>query len=200
MTLRHPAVCAAVLIAACCLGPVMPDRALAVEAAQSADALKARRDALRLQADAGDAEAQWELGMMLLNGQGGPADAVEARRYVRLSAESGYVSGQISMAVMLALGQGGAVDAPQARLWYGRAAEQNSAHALRGLGMMLITGEGGPSDPDLGRAYLELAVEAGEPNARRIIVYLDREGVAYDRGRVDKAKADWIARRGRPTV
>lgn len=200
MILRCFAACAAVMVALTCGVTALPERASAAVAVQSRDDLKTQRAMQRAAADAGDAEAQWTLGMMLLNGEGGPADPVEARRYVRMAAEQGLLEGQISMAVMLALGQGGPVDAVQARVWYGRAAEQGSAHALRGLGMMLVVGEGGPEEPDLGRAYLEMAFEAGDENAAILIGVFDREGFPFSRAAVDKAKADWIARRGRPTL
>lgn len=160
----------------------------------------AERQALLRAADAGNAAAQWELGMMLLNGRGGPADAVGARRQVRRSAEAGYVNGQISYAVMLALGQGGPTDEPEARVWYQRAAEQGSAHALRGLGAMLLVGQGGAADPILGMAYIELAAEAGDEMAGVLMERLRSQGVRFDRIAVDKAKAEWVGRRGYPTL
>lgn len=155
---------------------------------------------LRIAADAGDWRAQWEVGMMLLEGRGVPADPAEAYRHVRTSGEAGHAPGMISTAVMLAMGQGVARDPAQARVWYLRAAERhNSAHALRGLAGMLLTGEGGPPDLNRGMAYLEMALEAGDEVAPRLMeVVGSRIEGRYDRAEVDRIKADWIAARGKP--
>lgn len=151
-------------------------------------------------AESGDPEAQWNLGMILLNGQGVAADEREAYRWVRASGEAGYKDGMISTAVMLAMGQGVARDPAAARDWYVRAARQHrSAHALRGLAGMLIMGDGGPADLNRGLAYLELAQEAGDANAAYLIGQVGPAiAPQIDRSRVDALKAEWIAEHGRP--
>lgn len=163
------------------------------------DAAVPYRD-MRARAEAGDAAAQWELGMMLLNGDGAPKNEREAYRWVRASGEAGHENGMISTAVMLAMGQGVARDPAQARDWYRRTAETHgSAHALRGLAGMLITGEGGPTDLNRGMAYLQLADEAGDENAARLLAIVGPQvGAQIDPGRVEALKAEWIAAHGRP--
>ena len=160
----------------------------------------AEHRAMQTRAEAGEAEAMWELGMMLLNGHGAPEDEAAAYRWVRAAGEAGYENGMISTAVMLALGQGTAKDPVQAREWYRKAAERHrSAHALRGLAGMLLTGEGGPTDLTRGLAYLELAHEGGDEPAARI---LERAGTQIaaqvERKAVDAIKAEWVAAHGRP--
>lgn len=171
----------------------------AVAAQTPSEAAALYRD-MKVRAEAGDAEAQWEIGMMLLNGDGVTRNEREAWRWVRASGDAGHEKGMISTAVMLALGQGTAPDPAQARDWYRRAAERHgSAHALRGLAGMLITGEGGAADLTLGAAYLELASEAGDAYAARILEAIGPElAEQVDRRKVDSLKSDWVARHGRP--
>ena len=47
-------------------------------------------DALRARAEQGDAEAQFNLGVMYSNGEGVPQDDAEAVRWYRLAAAQGY--------------------------------------------------------------------------------------------------------------
>ena len=152
---------------------------------------------MRASADDGDERAQWQTGMMLLQGDGVAADAVEAYRYVTMSAENGHIDGMNSRAVMLALGQGVEKDPAAAREWYAAAADQRSAHAMRALGGMYLTGEGGEQAPALGIAMLELAAEAGDPQAPKALA-MATDLRAELRTAIDAAKAEWIARVGKP--
>lgn len=154
---------------------------------------------MRAAADAGDRRAQWQAGMMLLQGDGVAANAMEAFRYVKLSAENGHVDGMNSLAVMLALGQGVEKDEAAAREWYAAAAELGSAHAMRALGGMYLVGEGGEPAPALGVAMLELAAEAGDPQAPKILSMVT-DLVVEQRAMIDAAKADWVAALGKPVA
>ena len=63
-------------------------------------------DALRVRAEAGDAEAQYALGVMYANGQGVPQDDTEAGRWYRLAADQGLAEAQYNLGVMYANGNG----------------------------------------------------------------------------------------------
>ncbi|MGX1692248.1 tetratricopeptide repeat protein [Brevundimonas naejangsanensis] len=157
----------------------------------------AARTHLTLAADSGDPRAQWNLGMLLLDG-GAPSELATAYRYVRQAAEQNFESGMISLAVMLAVGQGVTPDPAQARLWYARAAENGSAHALRALGMMILVGEGGASDPVQGAAYVELAAEGGDANAAILLRQFAKPLSQLPRADIDAAKAKWVKDHGAP--
>lgn len=152
---------------------------------------------MKIAADGGFPAAQWQVGMMLLNGVGVQEDAVRARDYVRRSAEQSHEPGMISMAVMLALGEGGPVDEAEARRWYYRAAQGGSAHALRSLGGMLVNGEGGARELVKGVAYLEMAVRAGDENAIRVWPAI-QDLADQNRAAVDAVITEWIERYGEP--
>jgi hypothetical protein len=55
----------------------------------------------------GDAAAQYRLGQMLLDGQGGPKDPWQAARWLKLSADKGYYPAQALLGITLFNGQGG---------------------------------------------------------------------------------------------
>ena len=78
-------------------------------------------DAVRQAADQGDAEAQYNLGIMYNNGEGVPKDDAEAVRWFLLAAEQGHASAQLNLGFMYALGRGVLKDDVLAHMWYNTA-------------------------------------------------------------------------------
>jgi len=76
-------------------------------------------------AEAGDASAQYNLGLMYDNGQGVPEDYAEAVRWYRLAVEQSVAD---------------------AVKWYRLTADQNDTHAQINLGAMYDNGQGVPQD------------------------------------------------------
>ena len=75
-------------------------------------------DALRARAEAGDAEAQYDLGVRYANGLGVPEDEAEAMRWYRLAADQGHAGGQSALAGMYADGRGVPQDDAEAVRWF----------------------------------------------------------------------------------
>ena len=94
-----------------------------------------REELLRTQAEQGDAEAQFNLGLMSYDGKGVPQDDAEAVKWFRLAAEQGYADAQLSLGVLYANGQGLPQDDAEAIKWYRLAAEQRNAVARFALGL-----------------------------------------------------------------
>ena len=65
----------------------------------------------------GDAAAQYRLGKMLLEGQGGPKDPWQAARWLKLSADKGYYPAQALLGVTLFKGQGIPRQAPRGLMY-----------------------------------------------------------------------------------
>jgi hypothetical protein len=65
----------------------------------------------------GDAAAQFRLGQMLLDGQGGPKDPWQAARWLKLSADKGYYQAQALLGVTLFKGQGIPRQAPRGLMY-----------------------------------------------------------------------------------
>jgi hypothetical protein len=93
-------------------------------------------DELKRQADAGDAEAQWEVGAWYEDGLTAPDGSVIVRcdprsavRWYRRSAEAGNASAQINLGNCLSTGRGVRRDDAEALRWYKRALRQGDASA-----------------------------------------------------------------------
>lgn len=160
-------------------------------------------------ADAGNAEAQNNLGMMYANGMGIPQDDKQAELYIRRAAEAGFAAAQGNLGMIYAQGRGVPQDDEQAVKWMRRAAEAGIVSAQRNLGVMYADNEDAPQyniDADLERgmnAYgtgdyaTALAIftplaKAGLSIAQNNLgmMYLNGTGVPQD----DEQAALWIRR------
>ncbi len=86
----------------------------AMEAGDYATALQEWRPL----AEQGDADAQYNLGVMYANGDGVPIDYKEAASWYRRAAEQGIANAQYNSGVMYENGQGVLQDNVLAQMWY----------------------------------------------------------------------------------
>ena len=122
---------------------------------------------LRLAAESGDAEAQYNLGNVYYLGEGTPKDYTEAAKWYRLAAEQGNATAQNNLGVMYDEGEALPQDDREAVKWYRKAAEQGNATAQYNLGVMYDLGEGVPKDCVKAYAWLNLSAANGKENAAR---------------------------------
>src|SRR5690554_700161 len=61
------------------------------------------RQAFIRMAEAGFTEAQFNLGVMLLNGEGGPANRIDGALWVRLAADQGYAPASDALSTVLGI-------------------------------------------------------------------------------------------------
>ena len=73
---------------------------------------------IRLQAEQGDASAQYNLGVSYANGEGVLKDEAEAVRWYRLSADQGNATAQYNLGVSYANGEGVLKDSVLAHMWF----------------------------------------------------------------------------------
>jgi len=177
-----------------------------VASAQSADELnkqaktqlqmrnyEAAAPLLRRAAELGHPEAQYNLGVALLEGKGLAANPIEANRWLLRSAEQGRTDAKFKLGYSYVQGRGVQRDMAQAFRWFEAAAKDGDAEAQFIIVGMLIEGQG--VAPDIKRALTlaeQLAVRetpenleiSGEiTNARLNLakIYLKGEhGVAAD--------------------
>jgi hypothetical protein len=103
----------------------------------------------------GDAAAQYRLGQMLLDGQGGPKDPWQAARWLKLSADKGYYQAQALLGETLFKGQGIPRQAP------------------RGLMYLTIARDSAPQDKAIADLHAQ-AFKAATDNERAIALsYLE---------------------------
>jgi TPR repeat protein len=81
---------------------------------------------LRVRAEAGDADAQNNLGFMYDFGEGVPQNYAEAARWFRLAADQGHADAQGMLGVLYNTGRGVPQDNVQAHMWYNLVAARNT--------------------------------------------------------------------------
>ena len=112
----------------------------------AAASFSAEGNALRSQAEAGDAVAQYNLGVMYGKGVDVPRDDAEAIKWYRKAAEQGNVDAQLILGFMYGKGRGVLQDDAESAKWVMKAAEQGDAKAQSFLGVMYGDGLGVPQD------------------------------------------------------
>lgn len=88
-------------------------------------------------AENGDANGQYNLGMLYLNGTGLSQDDVQAAIWFRKAADQGSADSQFKLGLMYGEGRGLQQDYDQATKWYFAAADQGHAKAQTALGFTL---------------------------------------------------------------
>ena len=126
----------------------------------------------RAAADKGDANSQFNIGLMYEQGIGVGKDEREAVAWYRKAAEQGNSNAQYNLAVLYENGRGTKVDFVQARQWYRKAAAQGDELAVGNLGMLYVRGQGVTEDKVAGLALLMLSVamnDSPQNNAKKNI-------------------------------
>ena len=131
-----------------------------LDAANSGDYATALQE-WRPLAEQGDADAQFNLGLMYRKGAGVPQDYSEAVKLYRLAAEQGVADAQTNLGVRYQNGQGVPQDYTEAAKWYRMAAEQGYATAQSNLGSLYANGKGVPQDYVLAHMWYNLGSANG---------------------------------------
>lgn len=128
-------------------------------------------------AEAGDPQAQYNLGVMYDIGQGVPQDYTEAAKWYTKAAEQGHADAQLKLGVMYAKGRGVPQDYAEAAKWFTSVAEQECELRLPEL-------EVSYGDEEI-IEYYAYAVEHGHAGVQTWvdmvhIMHLDDIGVSED--------------------
>ena len=97
---------------------------------------------IQKKAKAGDAEAQYNLGVCYDNGIGIAQDEAEAVEWYAKAAEQGFVPAQLNLGMCYANGIGVTQDYAEAAKWFRQSAEQGDAYAQYNLGVCYYNGKG----------------------------------------------------------
>jgi uncharacterized protein len=103
-------------------------------------------ETLRKQAEAGNAQAQFDLGFAYAKGQGVPQDYTEAVKWTRKAAVQGSVGAQYNLGTAYYYGEGVLQDYAEANMWFRKAAEQGLTIAQFNLGAAYSSGQGVSQD------------------------------------------------------
>ena len=135
-----------------------------IDAYNSGDFATAFRD-LKSAADAGDADAEVNLGYMYARGQAVPSNQAMALALYRRSAAQGNGEGMNAIGYKYMTGSGVPVDFNAALQWFCRAIEKGDPRALNNLAALHARGIGVPYDIEEARRLWRQAAELGHANA-----------------------------------
>ncbi len=133
-------------------------------------------------AEAGDAEAQTELGDRYEDGRGVVQDYAVALSWFRRAADQGHAPGQAALGFMYGTGRGVGRDYAEAVRWYRRAAEQGHAGGQNNLGVMHRDGRGVVQDYGEAVRWFRRAADQGYASAQNNLgrMYATGRGVSRD--------------------
>ncbi len=171
---RVPAACtrAAAFLLCLCL-PWAPIPAIASDSYEAGTAALLNGDyatawrILAPLAEAGDARAQNDVGVMFGRGLGAPQSYKDAAMWIERAAEQGNPHAQSTLGYMHYRARGVDRDYRAAALWSRRAAEQGVASAQSNLGMLYDKGQGVAQDFTEAARWYRRAAEQGFPEAQR---------------------------------
>lgn len=120
-------------------------------------------------AQAGNAQAQWRLGLLYFHGHGVPESDAQALQWFERAARQGNADGQYHVGNMYAYGLADPqreLDAPRlAAQWYFEAARQGHADAQYALGILFLAGSGVQQNAREARRWFERAAARGHADA-----------------------------------
>lgn len=126
-------------------------------------------------AEKGDANAQYNIGLLYAKGEGVPQNYKQAIEWYRKAAEQGVVAAQFNLGVIYANGQGVPADPEEARKWFAMAAQHGIPAAQTGLADLYSEGKGFRNYAEAEKWYRK-AAEQGIASAQFNL------GVMYDIG------------------
>ena len=130
-------------------------------------------------AEAGDAAAQFSLGLMYERGKGVLQDFAEAARLYRLAADQGHDNAQYFLGYLYDKGLGVPQDFTLAIKWYTLAAEQENLIAQTRLSVMYTLADGVPADLTKALKWSRLAAKNGSSSAQTNL------GLIYEYSNID---------------
>jgi TPR repeat protein len=145
---------------------------------------------VRWQADHGDAEAQYQMGLRYANGQDVRQHYASARGWFELAAAQGHPGAQYMLGIAYSTGRGVPKDYRRALDSFAKAAEQGHVRAQYQLGDAYLNGRGTKKEPAWAALWLGKAAEGGHAEAQFAL------GVGYAAGMglpVDRVEAwKWL--------
>lgn len=120
---------------------------------------------LLAQAESGDAQAQYQIGLNYIYGTNVPKDAAKAAEWFVRSSDQGYLPARRELGILLASGEGVEPDMPRAVEYLSEAADSLDPSAMYHLGLMYELGTGVDKDLQKCVRLLAYAAEMGYPGA-----------------------------------
>ncbi len=148
---------------------------------------------LRTSAEAGDASAQYKLGLLYDEGKGVPQNPIQAKEWIEKAAMQGHAGAQLHLGTLFLEGKGAPQSSQLELFWFSRAAEQGDGLALMKLGWMYERGRGVPQDFIQAHMWYNLGQAHGEWRAAEA-----RDALAKQMTPAQIAEAQRLAREWKP--
>lgn len=134
---------------------------------------------VRKAAEAGNLEAQTNLGYLYLSGRGITQDNQQAMLWMAKAAEGGFAQAQMNLGILLQEGKHASKDEARALYWMEKAANQGLAKAQLNMGYMHGLGVGTTPNDKIAMQWYMRAAEQGDETAMINIglMFLNGEGV-----------------------
>lgn len=142
-------------------------------------------------AQAGNANAEFLLGLGFLHGDGVAPDQAEGARWIRLAAEQHDPIAQYYLGALYEHGNGVNRDGTEAMRWYQSAAMQGNRKAMHALGIAYAQGEGIRKDYTEAARWFSKAAEHGLVNSQFNLAVLYERGLGVRQSLLDAYK--WYA-------
>lgn len=133
----------------------------------------------------GDARAQFNVAMMLKNGEGREAQPQRAFKWLSQAATGGYAPAQFALGVALEYREFGSGEEADAFQWYLRAAHQDHPGAQLALATLYLTGRGTAEDASQAARWYTAAAESGDPTAQYILASLYEKGSGVQQDKLE---------------
>ena len=146
---------------------------------------------LREAALAGNAAAEYEVGLRYAEGRGVTANFSEAARWLDLAAKQGLAMAQFRLAGFHEKGIGVKKDVETARRLYKAAAEQGNAKAMHNLAVLYAEGAAVKPDYRTAAQWFRLAADHGVADSQYNLAILYARGIGVDRNLIESDK--WFA-------
>jgi len=138
----------------------------------------------------GDADAQYSLGLMCVNGQGVARNDAEAVKWFRMAAAQGDAYSQTNLGLMYANGQGVARNDAEAVKWFRMAADQGLAESQSNLGVMYAQGRGVARNEAEAVKWYRMAANQGNAGGQYNLGAMFAQGLGVARNDAEAVK--WL--------
>ncbi len=122
----------------------------------------------------GDAEAQFNLGLLYSEGKGVQIDYKQAAFWYGKGAEQGHTGAQYNLAHLYLDGHGVEKNLVKAAYWWRQAAQRGHVLAQQYLGYAFFKGIGVAEDEDQALRWFREAAQGGDPRARKMLELIQR--------------------------
>lgn len=160
-------------------GSIPPEQPAASSTPRTPDALPAEIGGalLRNRALAGDAAAQYEVGVRYADGRGVTRDAAKAADWLEHAAEQGLAPAQYRLGNLYEKGNGVSKDTAKALAWYEKAAEAGNIRAMHNIGVLYAEGGFGTVDYSKGALWFRKAADHGVRDSQYNLAVLYARGL-----------------------